>query len=79
MTLVADEVTVWQGLGVEILATFILVLAIFASSDRRRSDHGGSVALAIGFVVTMDIPWAVSLRLYSPPPLPPPQREAGHF
>ncbi|KAK7505380.1 hypothetical protein BaRGS_00003542 [Batillaria attramentaria] len=47
------------GLGVEILATFVLVLAIYASCDRLRSDHTGSVALAIGFVVTMDIPWAI--------------------
>ncbi|XP_076449109.1 aquaporin AQPAe.a-like [Babylonia areolata] len=60
VTLVAEEITVWQGLGVEILATFILVLAIFATCDARRGDHsGGSAALSIGFVVTMDIPWAI--------------------
>ena len=80
VTLVADEITVWQGLVVEIIATFVLVLAIFASCDRLRSDHGGSTALTIGFVVTMDIPWAVSHILVSsplhsstpPPPLPVP-------
>ena len=67
VTLIADEITVWQGLAVEIIATFVLVLAIFASCDRLRSDHGGSTALTIGFVVTMDIPWAVSHLLVSSP------------
>ncbi|KAL8594289.1 hypothetical protein ACOMHN_000991 [Nucella lapillus] len=60
VTLVAEEITVWQGLLVEIIATFVLVLAIFATCDHRRQDHGGgSAALSIGFVVTMDIPWAI--------------------
>ena len=56
--------TVTQGFFVEVIATFMLVLAIFASIDRLRADHNGSVALSIGFVVTMDIPWAVSLNPY---------------
>ncbi|XP_070191487.1 aquaporin-4-like [Littorina saxatilis] len=59
VTLVADEITVWQGLVVEIIATFVLVLAIFASVDSKRTDHSGSTALSIGLVVTMDIPWAI--------------------
>ncbi|KAK7114312.1 aquaporin-4-like [Littorina saxatilis] len=58
-SLVAEEVTVWQGLLVETIATFVLVLAIFASVDSKRTDHSGSTALSIGLVVTMDIPWAI--------------------
>ncbi|KAK7114314.1 lens fiber major intrinsic protein-like [Littorina saxatilis] len=59
-TVLAPGVGIWQGVGVEFLATFVLVTCICASSDRRRSDHvGGSAALAIGLVITMELPWAV--------------------
>ncbi|XP_071092307.1 aquaporin-5-like [Haliotis cracherodii] len=57
-TLVHSEVGVWQAVGVEFLATFVLILGIFATCDSRIRDHPGSKALSIGFVVTMDIPWA---------------------
>ncbi|XP_046544106.1 aquaporin-5-like [Haliotis rubra] len=58
VTLVHSEVGVWQAVGVEFLATFVLILGIFATCDSRISDHPGSKALSIGLVVTMDIPWA---------------------
>ena len=60
VTLIADHISVAQGFFVEVIATFVLVLTIFATCDRLRGDHSGSAGLAIGFVVTMDIPWAVS-------------------
>ncbi|XP_046544108.1 aquaporin AQPAe.a-like [Haliotis rubra] len=59
ITLVSPRISLWQGVGVEILATFMLVLAIYATIDSRITDHPGSKALSIGFVVTMDIPWAI--------------------
>uniref|UniRef100_A0A2P2I3H5 Aquaporin-4-like n=2 Tax=Hirondellea gigas TaxID=1518452 RepID=A0A2P2I3H5_9CRUS len=37
-----------QGFGVEVLCTFMLVLVIFGSTDERRTDIRGSIALAIG-------------------------------
>nr|QIJ55384.1 classical aquaporin 6 [Haliotis discus hannai] len=59
ITPVSPRISLWQGVGVEILATFMLVLAIYATIDSRITDHPGSKALSIGFVVTMDIPWAI--------------------
>ncbi|XP_071089171.1 aquaporin AQPAe.a-like [Haliotis cracherodii] len=68
ITLVSPRISLWHGVGVEILATFMLTLAIYATIDSRIAtrppnaritDHPGSKALTIGFVVTMDIPWAI--------------------
>ncbi|XP_078545264.1 aquaporin-5-like [Lissotriton helveticus] len=42
-----------QGLAVEIILTFQLVLCIFATTDSRRTDHIGSPSLSIGLSVTL--------------------------
>ncbi|KAH9509543.1 Aquaporin-5 [Bulinus truncatus] len=57
-TVLADGVTVAQGFTVEMIATFILLLGVFASSDKNRNDHGGSMPLTIGLVVFMQSAWA---------------------
>ncbi|CAJ0927093.1 unnamed protein product [Ranitomeya imitator] len=48
-----DGVTAGQGLGVEIMVTFQLVLCVVAVTDRRRRDISGSVPLAIGLSVAL--------------------------
>ncbi|XP_068091221.1 aquaporin-1 [Hyperolius riggenbachi] len=42
-----------QGLGVEIIVTFQLVLCVVAVTDRRRHDISGSIPLAIGLSVAL--------------------------
>ncbi|XP_078087174.1 aquaporin-1a.1 [Mustelus asterias] len=48
-----EGVTPGQGLGVEIIITFQLVLCVFATTDKRRSDLSGSGPLAIGLSVVI--------------------------
>ncbi|XP_041040070.1 aquaporin-1-like [Carcharodon carcharias] len=48
-----DGVTPVQGLGVEIIITFQLVLCVFATTDKRRTDLSGSGPLAIGLSVAI--------------------------
>ncbi|CAL1540104.1 unnamed protein product [Lymnaea stagnalis] len=57
-TVLAEGVTVGQGFVIETIATFILLLGVFASSDQYRTDHGGSMPLAVGLVVFMQSAWA---------------------
>ncbi|KAL6491301.1 hypothetical protein MHYP_G00016460 [Metynnis hypsauchen] len=47
----ADDLTPVQGLGIEFLATFQLVLCVLATTDKRRNDVNGSAPLAIGLSV----------------------------
>ncbi|CAG5133234.1 unnamed protein product [Candidula unifasciata] len=56
-TTLTEGVNLWQGVIIELIATFCLVMTVFASCDRLRTDHGGSIALAIGFCVTAMIAW----------------------
>ncbi|XP_062900639.1 aquaporin FA-CHIP-like [Mobula hypostoma] len=49
----SDGVTPGQGLGVELIITFQLVLCVFATTDKRRTDLSGSGPLAIGLSVTI--------------------------
>ncbi|XP_059827712.1 aquaporin FA-CHIP-like [Hypanus sabinus] len=49
----SDGVTPGQGLGVELIITFQLVLCVFATTDKRRSDLSGSGPLAIGLSVAI--------------------------
>ncbi|XP_078506438.1 aquaporin-5-like [Lissotriton helveticus] len=49
----STNTTPGQGVGIEILLTFQLVLCIFASTDSRRRDCVGSPSLSIGLSVTL--------------------------
>ncbi|XP_059164954.1 aquaporin-like [Physella acuta] len=57
-TVFAEGLTVGQGFAIELIATFILVLGVFASSDQNRTDHGGSMPLTVGLIVFMQSAWA---------------------
>lgn len=50
---VNSEISVGHGLLVEIIITFELVFTVFATCDSKRTDLGGSAALAIGLAVAI--------------------------
>ncbi|KAJ3599641.1 hypothetical protein NHX12_033597 [Muraenolepis orangiensis] len=51
VTMVNSRISVGHALVVELFITFQLVFTVFASIDPKRSDLGGSCALAIGLSV----------------------------
>ncbi|XP_056277730.1 aquaporin-4 isoform X1 [Pseudoliparis swirei] len=53
VTTVNSNISLGYGLLVEILITFELVFTIFATSDPKRTDLGGSASLSIGFAVAI--------------------------
>lgn len=54
--------SVGQATAVEIFLTLQLVLCIFATYDERRNGRLGSVALAVGFSLTLGHLFGVSRR-----------------
>jgi len=53
------SVEIYQILIIEYTITFLLVLTVFATVDKRRTGFAGSGPLAIGLSVTMGHFWAV--------------------
>uniref|UniRef100_A0A8C6UJF4 Aquaporin-4 n=1 Tax=Neogobius melanostomus TaxID=47308 RepID=A0A8C6UJF4_9GOBI len=51
--MVTSSVSLGHGLVVEIIITFELVFTVFATCDPKRTDLGGSAALAIGVAVAI--------------------------
>ncbi|NP_001088210.1 uncharacterized protein LOC495037 [Xenopus laevis] len=49
----SEGISQGQGLGVEIMVTFQLVLCVVSITDRRRNDVSGSAPLAIGLSVAL--------------------------
>lgn len=59
-TIISSDLTAAQAFGVELLITFLFVLAVFASRDSARTDLGGSSPLTIGLAVVVCHLFAVS-------------------
>jgi aquaporin TIP len=51
----ASGVSVWQGLVIEIVLTFLLVWVIFATAADPGGTFKSIAGLAIGLTVTMDV------------------------
>ncbi|KAH9488061.1 Aquaporin-4 [Bulinus truncatus] len=49
------------GFLVESVTTFLLVLTVYASSNRLRTNHSGLIAISIGFCVTANVAWSGNL------------------
>ncbi|BFZ13470.1 hypothetical protein BsWGS_16509 [Bradybaena similaris] len=60
-TVFHQDITLAQGFFVEAISTFIMVLGVFATSDRYRTDHSGSLPLTIGLIVFIESAWAGKL------------------
>lgn len=58
LTLLNDKLTVAQGVGIEAIITFILVITIFSCIDSKRKDLAGSFPLSVGLAVTVGILFA---------------------
>ncbi|XP_069076166.1 aquaporin-4-like isoform X2 [Pleurodeles waltl] len=60
ITTVDGHLSAGHGLLIELIITFQLVFTIFATCDSKRKDVTGSVALAIGFSVTIGHLFAIN-------------------
>ena len=60
-TLLHNDMDGGKAFGVELFITFVLVLTVFATCDKRRKDLNGSFPLSIGLSVTMCHLFAVSI------------------
>jgi MIP family channel proteins len=54
VTMITEGVSLTQAFIVEFFITFILCYTVLAICDKRRDDIGGSKALIVGFVVTLN-------------------------
>lgn len=61
VTLLNKEITQTQGVLIEILITFILIMCVFACLDKRRKDLKGSFPLTIGLAVTVGALFGVNI------------------
>ena len=50
LNVINPQLTVGQGLGIEIIMTFTLVFVVMATTDPDRTD-GGNTAVAVGLTV----------------------------
>ncbi len=57
---ISASISPGQGVGIELFATFQLVLCVIAVTDKRRQDVTGSAPLAIGLSVCLGHLTAVS-------------------
>ncbi len=57
---ISRDISPGQGVGIELFATFQLVLCVIATTDKRRRDVTGSAPLAIGLSVCLGHLTAVS-------------------
>jgi glycerol uptake facilitator-like aquaporin len=64
LTLLNKDLTPAQGVGIEMLVTFMLMLTVFACLDTKRKDLNGSFPLTIGLAVTIGCFFAVSSYVY---------------
>jgi glycerol uptake facilitator-like aquaporin len=53
VTLLHEDLSQAQGFGIEVIVTFILMMAVFACLDAKRKDLNGSFPLTIGLAVTV--------------------------
>ncbi|CAG5116138.1 unnamed protein product [Candidula unifasciata] len=60
-TVFHEDVTLVQGFFIEFISTFILMMGVFATADRYRTDHSGSLPLTIGLIIFMSNAWAGKL------------------
>ena len=64
LTTLNNRITAYQGVAVELIITFILVMTIFACIDNKRSDLGGSFPLTIGFAIVVGALFGVILKFF---------------
>jgi MIP family channel proteins len=54
MTMITDGISLTQAFIVEFIITFLLCYTVHCICDKQRDDIGGSKALTVGFVVTIN-------------------------
>jgi glycerol uptake facilitator-like aquaporin len=62
VTVLHNDLNVIQGIGFEVIVTFILMFTAMASSDKRRAGSGGISQLFVGISVAIAVYLAVRLN-----------------